>query len=176
MIIDPGKLDDASAIVTTKKIRDEIAHQKEEADRIAALGKPRLRWPTKGRYITSYFHDPEYPYRNIFEHPAIDIRTPQGSPVYSAEAGYIAKVKNGGANGYSYLLVIHNDGISTLYGHVSAFEVGEGQMVTKGQVIARSGGTPGTRGAGRMTSGPHLHFEIRIDGLPQNPLDYLPSE
>ncbi|MDD5109646.1 MAG: peptidoglycan DD-metalloendopeptidase family protein [Patescibacteria group bacterium] len=159
-----------------KKIREELKRQQEEADRIAAFGKPRLQWPTNGRYITSYFHDPEYPYRNIFEHPAIDVRTAQGSTVRAAESGYVAKVKDGGAKGYSYLMIVHNDGLSTVYGHVSSFDVQENQFVKQGQVVARSGGTPGTRGAGNLTSGPHLHFEVRNNGIPVNPLSYLPSE
>ena len=156
-----------------KKIRAEL-ERRQEAERFNALGKPRLRWPTDGRYITAYFRDPEYPYRHIFEHPAIDIRTPQGSKVYAAEAGYVAKVKDGGARGYSYVMLIHNDGIATVYGHVSRIEVQEKQFVTKGQVIARSGGAPGTRGAGPLTTGPHLHFEVRANSIPTNPLEYLP--
>lgn len=157
-----------------KKIREELERRKADAERFAAFGKARLQWPTNGRYITSYFHDPEYPYRHIFEHPAIDVRAPQGSAVLAAEAGFVAKVKDGGARGYSYLMVVHNDGLATVYGHVSRFDVREGQFVAKGQAIAGSGGTPGTRGAGRLTSGPHLHFEVRADGIPQNPLNYLP--
>ncbi|MDO8559568.1 MAG: M23 family metallopeptidase, partial [bacterium] len=155
------------------KIRAEL-ERRQEAERFNALGKPRLVWPTDGRYITAYFHDPEYPYRHIFEHPAVDIRTPQGSKVYAAEAGYVAKVKDGGARGYSYVMLIHNDGIATVYGHVSRIDVQEKQFVTRGQVIARSGGAPGTRGAGPLTTGAHLHFEVRVNSIPVNALEYLP--
>lgn len=156
-----------------KKIRQEL-ERLDEAKRLTSLGKPRLSWPTDGRYITAYFHDPDYPYRHIFEHPAVDIRTPQGSLVYAAETGYVAKIKDGGARGYSYLMVIHNDGLATVYGHVSRIDVEEKQFVAKRQVIARSGGTPRTRGAGPLTTGPHLHFEVRVNGLPTNALEYLP--
>lgn len=158
-----------------KKIREELRRQ-QAAERFAKFGKLNLEWPTAGRYITASFHDPEYPYRNIFEHPAIDIRTPQGSPVYAAESGYVAKIKDGGARGYSYLMLLHNENKSTVYGHVSRFDVKEGQFVTQGQLIARSGGTPGTAGAGRLTTGPHLHFEVRDNGIPVNPINYLPQE
>ena len=164
----------ADIVGIERQIRDELERRRQEAERLAALGRPGLIWPTDGRYITAYFHDPEYPYRNIFEHPAIDIRTPQGSPVVAAEAGYVAKVKDGGANGYSYVLLLHNDGLSTVYGHVSRIAIREGQFVAKGQAIAGSGGTPGTRGAGRLTTGPHLHFEVRVNGIPKNPLPFLP--
>lgn len=163
----------AEIVTLEKKLREELENRKKK-ERFLGFGAPKFMWPTTGRYITSYFHDPEYPYRYIFEHPAIDIRTEQGSKVLAAESGYVAKVKNGGAKGYSYVMLMHNDGFSTVYGHVSKILVSEEQFIKSGDAIALSGGKPGTPGAGRLTTGPHLHFEVRKNGVPVDPLNYLP--
>lgn len=134
-----------------------------------------MTWPVTKNYITSGFHDPDYPYRKIIgEHPAIDIRSAQGSNLYAAADGYVAKVKFDGSKNYGYIMIIHANNLATVYGHVSAVNVSVDQYVVKGQIIGKSGGTPGTPGSGAFSSGPHLHFEVRKNGLPVNPLNYLP--
>jgi murein DD-endopeptidase MepM/ murein hydrolase activator NlpD len=70
-------------------------------------------------------------------------------------------------------MLIHGDNISTVYGHISKPLVSEDDYVVQGQAIALSGGMPGTVGSG-LTTGPHLHFEVRQDGVPVDPLEYLP--
>lgn len=99
-------------------------------------------------------------------HTGIDIPVAYGSPVVAAKAGRVAIAEWYG--GYGNLVVIdHGGGISTWYGHNSSFTVSAGQSVSQGQVIAKAGST------GHST-GPHVHFEVRINGNAVNPLNYLP--
>lgn len=138
-------------------------------------GSSDITWPIAGRTITTTFHDPDYPYRKIIgEHPAIDVRSPQGSTLRAAGDGYIARVKFDGSTKYAYIMIIHNNGLSTVYGHVSAVNVTVDQYVHQGDVIGKTGGAPRGVGSGPFTTGPHLHFEVRKDGIPVNPLNYLP--
>lgn len=153
-------------------LRKKIAEE-EEWKKIQA-GILVFSWPVPNNGITSPFHDPDYPFRSwLGEHPAIDIRARQGTSIKASAPGYVGKAKNGGM-GYSYILLIHQNGFSTLYGHVSKLYVQAGEYVKRGDIIGLSGGTPGTPGAGPFCTGPHLHFEIRKDGVSVNPMNYLP--
>ncbi|MFH1375839.1 MAG: peptidoglycan DD-metalloendopeptidase family protein [Patescibacteria group bacterium] len=137
---------------------------------------PRLIWPANpGRGITAYFHDENY--KKVFgmTHYAIDFRLAQGSRVNSAGPGIVYKVKDNGL-GYSYIMIAHPGGLATLYGHIGKMMVAEGDLVKAGQIIGLSGGMPGTRGAGYITTGPHLHLEVLENGEQKNPLDFLPLE
>lgn len=158
--------------------RDIVTLERTARERLKLLntgGKVSLSWPVEAsRGISAYFHDPSYPYRYVYEHPAVDIRAYQGTSVKAAEAGYVARTKNGGAKGYSYIMILHDGGLATVYGHVNVILVAQDSYVKKGQAIALSGGKPGTVGAGPLTTGPHLHFEVRLNGVPVNPLNYLP--
>ncbi len=131
-------------------------------------------WPVTKNVITAYFHDPSYPFRRtIGEHSGIDIRAAQGSTLRAAASGYVARVRFDGSTNYAFIMIIHADNFSTVYGHVSAVNIREDEYVIQGQVIGRTGGAPRTPGAGPFSTGPHLHFEIRKNGIPVNPLNYL---
>ncbi|OGF26705.1 hypothetical protein A2242_01915 [Candidatus Falkowbacteria bacterium RIFOXYA2_FULL_47_9] len=161
-----------AAIVSAEKaIRQKMAEQNGQGS--LQFNDKGFIWPVSKNTVTAYFHDPSYPFRAIFEHPAVDIRAGQGTPIRAAASGYVARAHDGGY-GYSYIMIVHGDGLSTVYGHVSRIDVSIDQYVVQGQVIGLSGATPGTPGAGPLTTGPHLHFETRLNGIPVNPLNYLP--
>ena len=133
-----------------------------------------LNWPVSpSRGIAAYFHDPSYYAAFGVQHQAIDIRENQGTLIQAPADGVVYKVKDNGY-GYSYLILAHKGGYMTAYGHVSEFRVKEGEQVKAGQVVALTGGMPGSKGAGTMTTGPHLHFEVLKGGQHVDPLDYLP--
>ncbi len=98
-------------------------------------------------------------------HKGVDWATPTGTAVYASCGGTVAKA--GWGSGYGYVVYInHPDGRQTRYGHLSKVLVSAGQTVTQGQKIALSGNTG-------VSTGPHLHFEILINGTQVNPLKYL---
>lgn len=133
-----------------------------------------LRWPVSpARGISAYFHDASYARVFGFTHNAIDIPVNQGTAILAPADGIVYKVKDNGY-GYSYLILAHKGGFMTAYGHVSEFRVEAGDRIKEGQTIALSGGTPGTIGAGLMTTGAHLHFEVMKGGKYVDPLEYLP--
>lgn len=157
-------------VAIEKKLRKTL-----DQERLRQLsgGTTGWQWPVDpGRGITTFFHDPDYPFRHIFEHPAIDVRAYQGSALRATKGGYVARARDNGY-GYSYVMIVHDNGLSSVYGHMSKIYVKADTFIEKGEVIGLTGGAPGTLGAGKLTTGPHLHFEIRLNGIPVNPLNYL---
>ncbi len=118
-------------------------------------------WPAAGPVTGSFGEN-----RGNHIHAGIDIAAGYGSQVVAAKSGTV--VYAGWMSGYGNLVVIdHGGGVTTRYAHNSSIEVGIGQYVNQGQEISRVGSTG-------FSTGPHLHFEIRINGSPVNPLSYLP--
>lgn len=130
-------------------------------------------WPVNG-VITTYFRDPNYIFRNVFPHTAIDIAAAQGTPIRAADSGVVSVVYFPGTTAYSWVAITHADQFSTSYGHISAVYVEPEQVVEKGQVIAAIGGSPGTVGSGSYTTGSHVHFQVSANGIAVDPLQYLP--
>ncbi|TMK70312.1 MAG: hypothetical protein E6G49_11220 [Actinobacteria bacterium] len=119
-------------------------------------------WPVNGP-ITSPFCEPR-PWEAC--HPGIDIGVPSGTPIHAAAAGTVAIA--GVESGYgNYTCIDHGGGISTCYGHQESISVSVGQQVSQGQLIGYSDCTG-------LCFGPHLHFEVRVNGNPVDPMGYLP--
>jgi murein DD-endopeptidase MepM/ murein hydrolase activator NlpD len=133
-------------------------------DWASMLNAPSL-WPVVGR-ITSSFGERLDPFNGEGAfHAGIDIGTAFGTPVRATADGEVLKAALG--NGYGREVEIdHGNGIQTLYGHLSGFAVTAGEQVKRGQVIGYVGSS------GRST-GPHLHYEVRIRNTPVNPHKYL---
>ncbi len=133
-----------------------------------------MDWPVVPEFgISCEFHCPDYPFAYLIgPHTGIDIPAYVGTPVLAPADGYVAKVHDSGGPGYSYLMLLHGDNVSTVFGHLSGFAVNEGEMVARGTIIGYTGGAPGMRGAG-LSSGPHLHFEVRENNTAVNPRKYL---
>ena len=125
-----------------------------------------FRWPASGS-LTSRFGGRKSPGGiGSTNHKGIDIANRRGTPIYAADGGTV--IYAGWMSGYGYLVQIsHGNGIVTYYGHNSSLLVSVGQHVYKGQQIAKMGST------GNST-GNHCHFEIRVNGVAKNPLNYLP--
>lgn len=130
-------------------------------------------WPVYGKISAGFLNKP-YVSRFGVQHYGADIVVPQGTPVASAADGVVFLVRDGGATGYTYILIGHRDGYATLYGHINETLVRSGQEVAAGETIGLSGGKPGTRGAGPMTTAAHLHFEVIQNGVNVDPLSVLP--
>ena len=123
-------------------------------------------WPVDGKLEGGFggrrnpFGGPGYEF-----HTGQDIEAPMGAPVVAGASGKISFV--GWQNGYGQLVVVdHGGGLTTRYGHLSHIDVDAGQQVSRGQLVGQVGST------GRST-GPHLHYEVRINDAPVNPLEYL---
>ncbi|HVM65743.1 MAG TPA: peptidoglycan DD-metalloendopeptidase family protein [Acidimicrobiales bacterium] len=125
---------------------------------LGPVGSYGLQWPISGLVTQEFGHN---------GHPGIDIAAAYGTPIHAAGTGVViyASWESGYGN---YTCISHGGGISTCYGHQSAIYVSVGQTVSRGQVIGAEGST------GNST-GPHVHFEVRVDGAVRNPRLFIPG-
>jgi murein DD-endopeptidase MepM/ murein hydrolase activator NlpD len=125
-----------------------------------------MSWPVYGP-VTSGFGWRRHPILGSRRfHAGIDISAPSGTPIHAAASGKV--IFAGSQTGYGkYVILYHGGKIATLYGHMSSIALGTGATVPRGQTIGRVGCTG-------YCTGPHLHFEVRVDGNPVNPMVWLP--
>jgi len=127
-----------------------------------AGGTGSFTYPTDRHYLSGYNYDPK------INHLAIDLAANLGDNIYAADGGVVVYA---GLNNFGYgnmVMIDHGNGFQTLYAHLSQIFVSCGEGVTKTQVV-------GAAGATGHASGPHLHFEVRYNGVPQDPWSYLPA-
>ena len=155
-IMKDNNIEDASGLKIDQKLilrgaKPEFSYQ----DRL----DQKFMYPINTR-ITSYYGP-----RWGRIHEGLDFAAPMGSPIRAVSSGRV--VYSGWATGYGYVVIVeHQKGLRTLYAHNSKLLVSVGESVGKGEVISRSGNT------GNST-GPHLHFEVQVNGRPENPLNYI---
>lgn len=168
---------------TSNEILEGIETDKNKVDRLedeirqASMSKPShngssggsytpgtgsLGYPTSYRTISAGYPN----YKSGRYHGGVDFPCPTGTPVHAADSGQVVLVKHLNYSYGNYVLINHGNGLSTLYAHNSQVLVHQGQNVKKGQLIAKSGAT------GNAT-GPHCHFEVRLNGNRVNPMNYL---
>ncbi|MDB9528120.1 peptidoglycan DD-metalloendopeptidase family protein [Oscillatoria sp. CS-180] len=154
----------------TQLVRDseEIANlirQRVAASSGAVRGTGVFVFPVNGR-ITSGFGYRRHPILGTSRlHAGVDFGAPQGTTIYAADSGRV--IYAGWRGGYGRTVIVdHGGGITTLYAHSSRLFVSVGQSVSQGQAIAAVGSTG-------LSTGPHLHFEVRQNGTPVNPMGYL---
>jgi murein DD-endopeptidase MepM/ murein hydrolase activator NlpD len=132
----------------------------------------RLSWPIAGAWITQPFGPSELliepplgPYPHF--HTGIDIAAPYGTPVTAAADGVVVAVAHTNVGYGNYVIIAHGGGIMTLYGHLAETAVNVGDRVARGQRI-------GLEGMSGLATGPHVHFELRVNDAVTDPMPYLP--
>jgi len=133
----------------------------------------RLAWPIANSVITQGFGPSPYSYEPPMGqyphfHTGIDLAARVDSPIFAAADGVVMLVGRDPWGYGNYIVISHSGGLATLYGHLNVVGVASGESVLQGQQIGLEGSTG-------ISTGPHLHFEVRVDGVPVNPLPYLVS-
>ncbi|WP_304518347.1 M23 family metallopeptidase [Cohnella sp. REN36] len=161
----PAEFEELNALIDTMTLTMEASMQRAEEKRLDAASAP-TGWPTVSRRLTSGFGYRTDPFtgRSTY-HAGIDIAGDAGDPVYAAGEGTVKETGFQSERG-NYIILTHRSGVESWYMHLRKMEVKEGDMVERGDVIGQLGNT------GRST-GPHLHFQVVVQGEPVSPLPYL---
>jgi murein DD-endopeptidase MepM/ murein hydrolase activator NlpD len=138
----------------------------------SAIKGLHLSWPMAKFVITQPFGPTTVLLEPAFAgyahfHTGIDISAPLGTPVMAAADGVVVAVGHTSVGYGNYVVIAHGGGVATLYGHLLDANVTVGQLVVRGQMIGREGSTG-------FSTGPHVHFELRVDNAVQDPMPYMP--
>jgi len=164
-----------NSIIAQLKAAEEAAKQPQSTPNEGGVSAPDTStvtgnyiWPLpSSRLITSLFGNRVHPeYGTVKFHKGVDINASVGAAIVAADGGTVVTVGNDPAGYGIYVSIYHSGGRSTLYAHMNAAAVSAGQTVSQGQVI-------GYAGSSGVSTGPHLHFEIAVDGALHNPLGYF---
>ncbi|MBJ7599598.1 MAG: hypothetical protein DLM67_09745 [Candidatus Nephthysia bennettiae] len=133
----------------------------------------RFIWPMPKGQITQGFGPSQLSFEPAFGgfahfHTGVDVAGPENDPVLAADDGRVVQAATGSSGYGNYVVIGHASGISTLYGHLNQLLVKPGDEV-------RQGDTVGLEGSTGYSTGPHVHFEVRVNGVPVDPLNYLPA-
>jgi murein DD-endopeptidase MepM/ murein hydrolase activator NlpD len=175
----------ANALAVADNERDKVKQQYEElkkeqariraaaqaaanggGGRFTGVPSDGLIWPIPGATTSGQIGwrvHPVYGYKSC--HTGIDLSGSYGTPIRAAANGRVVLLQNGGAYGL-HMVIDHGGGLSTMYAHMSSVAVGAGSTVGQGQVIGYVGSTG-------FSSGPHLHWEVHVNGVPYNPLGWF---
>ncbi|MDK4702464.1 MULTISPECIES: peptidoglycan DD-metalloendopeptidase family protein [unclassified Rhizobium] len=156
----PAKPKEVASASPSQSIND-AAKSDAQADAPEATGIGKYRWPVRGAVVASYGANV-----NGSRNDGIDISVPEGTPIKAAENGVVIYAGNGLKELGNTVLVRHDDGTVTVYGHADALNVSRGQKVQRGQTLA-------TSGMSGNVSQPQLHFEVRKNSAPVNPMTFL---
>lgn len=156
----PAKPKEVASASPSQSIND-AAKSDAQADAPEATGIGKYRWPVRGAVVAGYGANV-----NGSRNDGIDISVPEGTPIKAAENGVVIYAGNGLKELGNTVLVRHDDGTVTVYGHADALSVTRGQKVQRGQTLA-------TSGMSGNVSQPQLHFEVRKNSAPVNPMTFL---
>ncbi|HRX32159.1 MAG: peptidoglycan DD-metalloendopeptidase family protein [Bacteroidales bacterium] len=146
----------------SKKEEEVFSSSESDRDNVPSL----IPVPKSKAKITSPFGLRLHPVLLLpIKHNGVDFGTGRGTPVYASANGKVVIAKYNKSYG-NYVVIEHAEGVSTVYAHLESIKTSEGNMIKKGSIIGYTGST------GRAT-GPHLHYEVRIKGIPVNPKGYL---